>query len=120
MQIRWGKPPRTRQLAGSGWELSREATLRLQWMTHYLQHGHNAAFTCRHFGISKQTFYRWWRRYDPHNLATLEGHSHRPRVEIRHVPAIGRYFVELFVVGPVGALDVAIQFRGPRREHEQR
>jgi len=78
MQIRSGKPPRTRQLAGSGWELSRDAGRRLQWMTHYLQHGRNAAFTCRHFGISRQTFYRWWRRYDPHNLATLEGRSHRP------------------------------------------
>lgn len=78
MQIRWGKPPRTRQLAGSGWELSHEATLRLQWMTHYLQNGRNAALTCRHFGLSRQTFYRWWRRYDPHNLATLEGRSHRP------------------------------------------
>jgi putative transposase len=79
MQIRWGKPPRTRQLAGAGWELSREASLRLQWMTHYLQHRRHAAFTCRHVGISRQTFYRWWRRYDPHNLATLEGRSHRPR-----------------------------------------
>jgi transposase InsO family protein len=48
-------------------------------MTHYLQHGRNAAFTCRHFGISRQTFYRWWRRYDPHNLTTLEARSHRPR-----------------------------------------
>jgi putative transposase len=47
-------------------------------MTHYLQHGRNAAFTCRHFGISRQSFYRWWRRYDPHNLATLETRSHRP------------------------------------------
>jgi hypothetical protein len=28
--------------------------------------------------ISRQTFYRWRRRYDPHNLATLEPHSHRP------------------------------------------
>jgi putative transposase len=40
--------------------------------------GRNAAFTCRHFGISRQTFYRWWRRYEPHNLATLEDRSHRP------------------------------------------
>jgi len=79
MQIRWGKPPRVRQLADSGWELSRDAQLRLAWMTHYLTRGRHAAFTCRHFGISRQTFYRWWRRYDPHNLATLEGHSHRPR-----------------------------------------
>ena len=29
-------------------------------------------------GISRQTFYRWWRRYDPHNLSTLEDRSHRP------------------------------------------
>jgi transposase InsO family protein len=48
-------------------------------MTHYLTQGRNAAFTCRHFGISRQTFYRWRRRYDPHNLATLEAGSHRPR-----------------------------------------
>lgn len=78
MQIRWGKPPRVRQLAVSGWELSCHAARRLQWMTHYLQHGRNAAFTCRHFGISRQTFYRWWRRYDPHYLASLQDHSHRP------------------------------------------
>src|SRR4030067_561210 len=78
MQIRWGKPPGPRQLAGSGWELSRGACQRLQWMTHYLQHKRNAAFTCRHFGISRQTFYRWWRRYDPHNRASLEDRSHRP------------------------------------------
>jgi transposase InsO family protein len=47
-------------------------------MTHYLQHGRNAAFTCRHFGISRQTFYRWWRRYNPQDLITLESGSHRP------------------------------------------
>jgi hypothetical protein len=29
-------------------------------------------------GISGQTFYRWRRRYDPHNLATREAGSHRP------------------------------------------
>ena len=78
MQIRWGKPPRVRQLAELGWELSREAVRRLEWMNHYLHHGRNAAFTCRHFGISRQCFYRWWRRYDPHNLNRLEARSHRP------------------------------------------
>src|SRR5260370_11202930 len=35
----------------------------------------NVARTCRHFGISRQTFYRWFRRYDPQNLATLEERS---------------------------------------------
>jgi transposase InsO family protein len=78
MQIRWGKIPQARQLSRLGRELSRLGQLRLQWMSHYLQHGRNAAFTCRHFGISRQTFYRWWRRYDPHNLTTLEGRLHRP------------------------------------------
>jgi hypothetical protein len=40
MQIRWGKPPRIRQLADAGCELSRDAARRLQWMNHYLHHGH--------------------------------------------------------------------------------
>jgi Helix-turn-helix domain len=62
MQIRWGKVPRARELSRVGLELSRSAQLRLQWMIHYLQQGRNAAFPCRHFGISRQTFYRWWRR----------------------------------------------------------
>src|SRR5580698_8955464 len=79
MQIRSGKVPKARQLARLGAELSREAQLRLKWMSHYLRHGRNAAFTCRHYGISRQSFYRWWRRYDPHDLSTLEGRSHRPR-----------------------------------------
>ena len=79
MQIRWGKPPGIRKLADSGCELSRDAVRRLQWMNHYLHHGRNAAFTCRHCGISRQCFYRWWRRYDPHRLSTLEARSHRPQ-----------------------------------------
>ena len=78
MQIKSGKVPKARQLARLRNELNRAGLLRLQWMTHYLQHGRNAAFTCRHFGISRQTFYRWWRRYDPHDLSTLQERSHRP------------------------------------------
>jgi transposase InsO family protein len=34
--------------------------------------------TCRYFGISRQTFYRWKQRYDPQQLTTLEDRSHRP------------------------------------------
>lgn len=48
-------------------------------MDYYKAHGNNAALTCRHFGISRQTFYRWKRRYDPKDLKTLESRSHRPR-----------------------------------------
>jgi|SRR5579859_1751466 len=78
MQIRWGKVPKARELSRFGYALSRPAQLRWQWMVHYLQNGRNAAFTCRHFGISRQTFYRWWRRYDPHDLTRLEDRSHCP------------------------------------------
>jgi putative transposase len=78
MQIRRERIHKARELSRFGRELSRTSQLRLVWMSHYLRHGRNAAFTCRHFGISRQTFYRWWRRYDPHNLTSLEDRSHRP------------------------------------------
>jgi putative transposase len=77
MQVRDGELPRARQLARTGKELSREARTRLAWMDFY-RRSSNVARTCRHFGISRQTFYRWRRRYDPQNLATLEERSHRP------------------------------------------
>jgi putative transposase len=77
MQVRDGELPHARQLARMGKELSREARTRLAWMDFY-RRSSNVARTCRHFGISRQTFYRWQRRYDPQNLATLEERSHRP------------------------------------------
>ena len=78
MQVKHGKPPRSGRLKTTGVELSREARVRLSWMDFYRQTG-NAALTCRRFGISRQTFYRWQRRYQPMDLSSLEGRSHRPR-----------------------------------------
>lgn len=46
-------------------------------MDHYHKHG-NARLTCRYFGISPQTFYRWKRRFDPYDLRTLEEEPRRP------------------------------------------
>lgn len=60
-------------------DLSAAARRRLKWMDYYRTQGPNARRTCRHFDISPQTFYRWWRRYDPQDLTTLEAHSRRPR-----------------------------------------
>ncbi|HET8679591.1 MAG TPA: integrase core domain-containing protein [bacterium] len=61
--------------------LSRPARRRLQWMEFYEAHGHNARLTCRHFCISPATFYRWWRRYNPRRLSSLEDdlRTRRPR-----------------------------------------
>jgi len=78
MQIKGMGMPPSRYLEGGAVELSREAQKRLAWFDYYQTHGRNAALTCRYFGISRQTFYRWKRRYDPHNLRTLEDGSHRP------------------------------------------
>ena len=55
------------------------ARQRLKWMDYYQTHGENASLTCRYFGISRQTFYRWKRRYDPRDLTSLEERSHRPQ-----------------------------------------
>jgi transposase len=60
-------------------ELSKRARQRLKWFDYYNSRGHNARLTCRYFGISPQTFYRWKRRYNPHRLESLEDCSHRPK-----------------------------------------
>jgi hypothetical protein len=78
MQIREGRPLRSGQLEWVGVELGRAARVRLTWMDYYCT-TENVALTCRHFGISRQIFYRWQRCYDPLDLTTLEDHSHRPR-----------------------------------------
>src|SRR4030042_544019 len=79
MRIISGTAPGALRLAGRGRELSRQARQRLKWMDYYESHGHNARLTCRYFGVSPQTFYRWRRRYDAGNLRTLEDRSRRPR-----------------------------------------
>jgi len=52
--------------------LSKDALRRLTWLDWYYLHGKNAELTCRHFGISKSLFYRWFNRFDKKNLKTLE------------------------------------------------
>ncbi len=52
--------------------LSREALKRLYWFDWYYSHGKNAEKTCNHFSLSKSVFYRWKKRYNPHNLKALE------------------------------------------------
>lgn len=60
-------------------DLSAEARKRLKWFDWHAAHGENVSLTCRHFAIARQTFYRWKRRYDRFNLASLEDRSSRPR-----------------------------------------
>jgi putative transposase len=79
MRIVSGLAPGTLKLAKTSGDISKAATQRLKWFDYYCCHGRNARLTCRYFGISAQTFYRWIGRYDPRNLKTLESRSHRPK-----------------------------------------
>jgi transposase InsO family protein len=70
---RWKK---IAKLAG----LSREATLRLDWIIYYYTAAkENARLTCRHFGIAPKTFYKWFDRFNEANLRTLEDISRAPK-----------------------------------------
>lgn len=60
-------------------KLSKKAKQRLKWMDWYFSHRKNARATCRHFGISPDTFYTWLRRYNPYHLSSLEDRSRRPK-----------------------------------------
>lgn len=51
--------------------LSRPTKQRIKWMEHFRKY-RNARLTCRHFGISPDTFYLWRKRFNPDNLQTLE------------------------------------------------
>jgi len=57
--------------------ISQDAARRLRWFDYY-RGCEDARLTCRHFGISPQTFYRWKNRFDSYDLTTLEAASRRP------------------------------------------
>lgn len=58
-------------------ELSPDARQRLAWMDSY-RACQNAAQVCRHFSIPLRTFWRWYTRFNPWDLSSLESKSRRP------------------------------------------
>jgi transposase InsO family protein len=59
-------------------EISEEAKKRLRWFDYYRSHKKNASLTCRYFGISRKTFYKWLKRYNAYELSRLESRSRAP------------------------------------------
>lgn len=60
--------------------LSREARHRLEWFLYYeTQGGSNVTLTCRHYGIGRSLFYKWYARFDEENLRTLEDNTRTPQ-----------------------------------------
>ena len=61
-------------------QLARMAKRRLAILRHAEEITGNVALTCRYYGISRQCFYTWKRRYDADGLDGLRDRSHRPQV----------------------------------------
>jgi transposase len=62
-------------------KLSKDARLRLEWIIYYYD-GHDTTSAARHYGISRKTFYKWFRDFDRDNLYSLcklEDKSKAPR-----------------------------------------
>jgi transposase InsO family protein len=59
-------------------ELDRNAARRLAIIRHAREVTGNVAMTCRYYGISRQVFYTWYRRYETEGLAGLRDRSKRP------------------------------------------
>jgi helix-turn-helix protein len=59
-------------------ELDRNAARRLAIIRHAREVTGNVAMTCRYYGISRQVFYTWYRRYETEGPAGLRDRSTRP------------------------------------------
>lgn len=59
-------------------KLSHEAKHRLRVIDYYLK-TRNVSLTCRHFGICRSYFYKWYNRFNPKDLTSLESRSRRPK-----------------------------------------
>ena len=61
-------------------ELARGAAHRLAIIRHAQEVTGNVSATCRYFGITRQAFYKWLRRYEEQGLDGLRDRSRRPHV----------------------------------------
>ncbi len=70
-------------------ELERRANRRLAVLRHVEEVSGNVAATCRYYGISRQCYYGWLRRYQDHGIDGLKDRSSRPRHSPRVTQAEG-------------------------------
>jgi transposase-like protein len=59
---------------------------RLAVLRHVEEVSGNVAMTCRYFGISRQLYYVWLRRYRDEGVDGLRDRSRRPKVSPRATP----------------------------------
>jgi transposase InsO family protein len=70
----------------------RQVRRRLAILRHAEEVTGNVAMTCRYYGISRQCFYVWQRRYDELGPEGLKDRSHRPKTSpnATHVDVVGK------------------------------
>jgi transcriptional regulator of acetoin/glycerol metabolism len=74
-------------LVTAGKELDRNAARRLAIIKHAQKVTGNVAMTCRYYGISRQVFYTWLRRYQAEHTSHLDDEtSHFDDVGPRRQP----------------------------------
>jgi transposase len=61
-------------------ELARGAARRLAMIRHAQEVSGSVAKTCRYYGVSRPTYYKWLRRYEEHGIEGLRERSPRPHV----------------------------------------
>ena len=64
------------------YQTDRVVKLRLQIIQYAIKHN-NINLTCRHFGISRTSFYKWYRRYERDGINGLYDRSRKPTVSPR-------------------------------------
>ncbi len=92
-------PPSTQQ------QLDRQAQRRLAILRHAEEITGNVSQTCRYYGISRQTFYTWLRRYQDEGLDGLKDRSSRPHHSRRatHADVVAKavYLRQNYHFGPM-------------------
>ncbi len=66
--------------------LDPRAKLRLRWIEHYEKVTKKVLPTCRYFGITRMTFYRWYHRYMQFGIEGLKNKSCRPHKICYQIP----------------------------------
>ena len=82
----------------------RQVKRRLAILHHAEEITGNVAMTCRYYGITRQTFYCWKRRYDELGCEGLKDRSRRPKTSpnATHVDVVGKilYLRQSYHFGP--------------------
>jgi len=85
-------------------ELDRRAAHRLAVIRHAQEVTGNVSKTCRYYGITRQAYYKWLRRYEAGGITALRDGSSRPHTSPRATSAdvVGKivYLRQTYHFGP--------------------